>query len=143
MLWPAILSLAVTLLRLVGELRGWSPGYWSRLPGGGLSPLGIVWLIPVFGFYFGWRLQAQGERPSSPLQAVLQPPIAALLIGGAALLVARMRASGHMEPLGWSAWLGLWAVLAVLIGFVAFLAWPALGACCSPTRSPRASRWPR
>ncbi len=126
-LWPALLSLAVTLLRLVGELRGWSPHYWSRLPGGGLSPLGIVWLIPVFGFYFGWRLQASGERPSSSLQAVLQPPLAALFAGGFALMLARMRQAGHMAALPWGEWLSLWAVLAVLAGFVAVLAWPALG----------------
>jgi hypothetical protein len=126
-LWPALLSLAVTLLRLVGELRGWSPEYWSRLPGGGLSPLGIVWLIPVFGFFFGWRLESMGERPSSPLQVVLQPPAAALVAGGAALLLARMRASGRMEPLSWSAWLSLWGVIAVIVAVTAFLAWPALG----------------
>lgn len=126
-LWPALLSLAVTLLRLVGELRGWSPGYWSRLPGGGLSPLGIVWLIPVFGFYFGWRLQALGERPTSSLQAVLQPPLAAGAAAAVALLFARMRSSGHMEPLAWGEWLALWAVLAMLAAGAAVLAWPALG----------------
>jgi hypothetical protein len=126
-LWAALLSLAVTLLRLVGELRGWSPEYWSRLPGGGLSPLGIVWLVPVFGFYFGWRLQASGERPWSLVQVALQPPIVALLAGGGALLLARMRASGHMRPLDWSAWLGLWAVLALVAAVLAFPVWPALG----------------
>lgn len=126
-LWPALVSLAVTALRVVGELRGWSPDYWSRLPGGGLSPLGIAWLIPVFGFYFGWRLQARGEGPSSPVQASLQPPIAALLASGAVFLLARMRASGQMEPLSWSAWLGLWGVVAVLVGVVAILAWPGVG----------------
>ena len=125
-LWPALATLAVTLLRLVGELRGWSPEYWSRLPGGGLSSLGIVWLIPVFGFYFGWRLQALGERPSSALQAALQPPLAGLLLGAAALVLARMRAAGHMAPLSWSAWLGLWAVIAVITAAASLLAWPAL-----------------
>ena len=64
-LWPALLTLAVTLLRLVGELRGWSPEYFSRLPGGGLSPLGITWLAPLVGLYLGWRLQrARVPAPS-------------------------------------------------------------------------------
>jgi hypothetical protein len=126
-LWFALLSLAVTLLRLAGELRGWSPWYWSRLPGGGLSPLGIVWLVPVFGFYFGWRLHAVGEQPSSYVQVAVQPLIVALLTGGGALLLARLRVSGHMPPLSWSAWLGLWAAVALITAVLAFLAWPALG----------------
>jgi hypothetical protein len=32
-----------------------------------------------------------------------------------------------MQPLSWSAWLTLWAVLALIAGLLAFLAWPALG----------------
>ncbi len=126
-LWATLLSLVVTLLRLAGELRGWSPWYWSRLPGGGLSLLGIVWLIPVFGFYFGWRLHAVGEQPSSYVQVAVQPLIVALLTGGGALLLARLRVSGHMPPLSWSAWLGLWAAVALVTAVLAFLAWPALG----------------
>ncbi len=126
-LGPAVISLAVTLVRLVGEIRGWSPEYWSRLPGGGLSLLGIVWLIPVFGFYFGWRLETLGERAPSPLQAGLQPPLVAFLLGGAALLVAHMRASGHMEAVGWSAWLSLWGVIAAIVVGASLLAWPTLG----------------
>jgi hypothetical protein len=46
--WPALITLGVTLLRLVGELRGWSPSYFSRLPGGGLAIVGIVWLVPAW-----------------------------------------------------------------------------------------------
>ena len=55
---PAVITLAVTLLRLVGELQGWSPilfnrwtlvmfnrGEEARSP----SLVGIVWLVPVFG----------------------------------------------------------------------------------------------
>ena len=49
MLWPALLTLGVTLVRLLGERLGWSPFLFSRLPGGGLSPLGITWLAPLVG----------------------------------------------------------------------------------------------
>ena len=47
---PAVITLAVTLLRLVGELQGWSPTLFNR----GDRPfsralVGIVWLVPVFG----------------------------------------------------------------------------------------------
>jgi hypothetical protein len=47
---PAVITLAVTLLRLVGELQGWSPILFNR----GDKPfspslVGIVCLIPVLG----------------------------------------------------------------------------------------------
>ncbi len=54
---------AVTLLRLTGELLGWSPKLFARTAGGGASPVGIVWLIPIFGIYFALRLAQTGEAP--------------------------------------------------------------------------------
>ena len=47
---PAVITLAVTLLRLVGELQGWSPTLFNR-GDKAWSPalVGIVWLVPVFG----------------------------------------------------------------------------------------------
>ena len=41
---PSLLTLAVTALRLYGELQGWSPSLFSREAGGGGSLIGIVWL---------------------------------------------------------------------------------------------------
>jgi hypothetical protein len=79
-LWPALLTLGVTLLRLLGERLGWSPFYFSRLPGGGLSPLGITWLAPLVGFYLGWRLERAGV-PSPPAARALGAPAAALALG--------------------------------------------------------------
>ena len=32
--WPAVITFAVTLLRLVGELQGWSPALFSKQAGG-------------------------------------------------------------------------------------------------------------
>ena len=51
---PAVITLAVTLLRLVGELQGWSPALFNR-GDKAWSPglVGIVWLVPVFGAWFG------------------------------------------------------------------------------------------
>src|SRR5262249_11842364 len=52
-------TLAVTLLRLVGELQKWSPRFFSREAGGAGALVGIVWLVPVFGIYFAiWLIQA-------------------------------------------------------------------------------------
>jgi hypothetical protein len=67
---PALLTLAVTLLRLAGELLQWSSSLFNRDAGGGGALVGIVWLIPVFGVYFALRLDQAGEGPASVGQAV-------------------------------------------------------------------------
>jgi hypothetical protein len=63
LLVPTLITLAVTLLRLAGELRRWSPSLFSREAGGGGSLVGIVWLIPIFGVLFALRLDAAGDGP--------------------------------------------------------------------------------
>ena len=53
---PALLTLGITLLRLVGdflELPGWLA---SRAAGGDSAIIGIVWLAPIFGVYFARKL---------------------------------------------------------------------------------------
>jgi hypothetical protein len=59
---PAVITLAVTLLRLVGELLRWNPTLFSREAGGAGAIVGIVWLVPVFGGYFAWKLVQAGDR---------------------------------------------------------------------------------
>ena len=61
---PALITLAVTLVRLAGELSRWSPSLFNREPGGPGALVGIVWLIPVFGIYFALRLARAGEKPT-------------------------------------------------------------------------------
>lgn len=68
---PAVITLAVTLLRLVGELQRWSPTLFSREAGGAGALVGIVWLIPVFGVYFARRLFRAGQVPATRGWAVL------------------------------------------------------------------------
>src|SRR5512142_3187783 len=60
---PAVITLGVTLLRLFGELQGWSPRLFSREAGGGGALVGISWLVPVFGAWFGWRIARAGSVP--------------------------------------------------------------------------------
>src|SRR5262245_35210696 len=62
---PAVVTLAVTLLRLIGELQGWSPRFFSRAAGGAGAIVGIVWLVFVFGAWFAVQLWKRGERPPS------------------------------------------------------------------------------
>ena len=61
---PALITLAVTLLRLTGELLHWSPSLFNREAGGGGALVGIVWLIPIFAIYFALRLARAGEDPA-------------------------------------------------------------------------------
>ena len=120
-LWPALLTLVVTLLRLAGELRGWSPAIWSRLPGGGLSPLGITWLAPRVGGYFGWRLARAGA--TSPRRGrAFGVPAGALVLG---FLVGTL-GERLLRPSPPST-IALWAVVSLGVAGAAFAAWPALG----------------
>ena len=67
---PAILTLAVTILRLIGELRHW-PAKWFSPETGGIHPsgvswvVGITWLAAIFGAYFALRLARTGKAPRS------------------------------------------------------------------------------
>jgi hypothetical protein len=117
---PALITLAVTLLRLTGELLNWSPALFNRQPGGPGAIVGIVWLVFVFGIYFAVRLVRAGLGPSG-LGRVFGFAFLALLIpvvvgvGG-----ARLKAG----PL---AQLGLLAVASIPAIVVAMRGWPALG----------------
>ena len=56
---PVLITLAVTLLRLTGELRGWPRPWFDKDSG----IVGITQALPpLFGSYFAWRLWRRGER---------------------------------------------------------------------------------
>jgi hypothetical protein len=69
-LWPALITLAVTLSRLTGELMRAAPALFNRESGGPFAIVGIVWLIPVFGIYFAIRLVRSGAGPASAGRAI-------------------------------------------------------------------------
>jgi hypothetical protein len=77
---PAIITLFVTLLRLVGELQRWSPKFFSREAGGAGALVGIVWLVPIFGIYLAIRLNQAGHGPISRARAI-GFALAALVVG--------------------------------------------------------------
>jgi hypothetical protein len=112
---------AITLLRLVGELRGWSPAHFSRLPGGGLATVGITWLIPIVGLFVGWRLGRAGHRPESTARAAWQPLAALAVAWGVAA------ALGRVAHTGWTSNFLLWGVASIVAVTIAYLAWPAAG----------------
>jgi hypothetical protein len=119
---PAVITLAVTLLRLVGELQGWSPALFSREAGGGGSLVGIAWLVPLFGAWFGWTLGRAGERPDSPWRALGFTVLALAILPVSGLVAGKL----GIEPRS-LATLGVFAVVSIAGLVVAFLAWPALG----------------
>jgi hypothetical protein len=61
---PGIITAAVTLLRLTGELNHWSRTFFNPDAGGGLALVGIAWLVPIFGIYFAMKLQSAGQAGS-------------------------------------------------------------------------------
>ena len=116
---PAIITLAVTLGRLAGELMGASDAWFSRAPGGKAALFGIVWLIPLFGIYFGLRLDRAGEGPSSVGKAA-GLALAAFAVNVALLAVAFATVK---NPLAQNGILALTSWIALL---VPRRGWPAL-----------------
>jgi hypothetical protein len=122
---PALIALAVTLLRLAGERLGWSEAWFSRatsglVPVGAVSWLvGITWLALPFGAWLGSRLLRSGEAPPSAPRAVLVAAASvALLYGGTRIVpLLRLGLPGFL--------LAIWAA-GVLAAALAWRAWPAL-----------------
>src|SRR5688572_12315964 len=77
----ALITLVVTIVCLVGDLQGWSAGWFDTVAGSPWNPFGIAVLVPVFGFLFGRRLALCGYRqPFVP--AFFVPMFAVLLLIG-------------------------------------------------------------
>jgi hypothetical protein len=81
---PAIITLAVTILRLVGELQHWSPLLFNSAAGGLGSLVGITWLALIFGIYFAVKLAHAGAGPGSTGRAIAFPLLAlvVMIVGG-------------------------------------------------------------
>lgn len=124
---PVVVSWLLTGVRVVGERCDLGPPWVSSAPGGGAAVVGIVWLVPLFGAWFGWRL-ARTAAPARPGIAVALHLVALVLyVGGfqvvrfvlrfdtatAAGLTAQILAMGAVSllvlPLGRVAWPGLFA----------------------------------
>jgi hypothetical protein len=119
-LGPALITLGVTLLRLVGEILHWSPRFFSREAGGGLALVGIVWLVPLFGIYFSIVLRRAGRGPASRGGALGFALLGLAVVVGLFALVFRL-VDSPIPAL-------VLANLATLVGMaVAYRGWPELG----------------
>jgi hypothetical protein len=116
---PALITLAITLLRLVGELQHWSDAYFNRAAGGGGALVGISWLIPVFGIYFAVKLAGRGEGPSSAWKA-LGLAIAAVIVNVGVFMGAQ---AAHLSP---NLIFPLFSLMCLVVVAIAYMGWPAL-----------------
>lgn len=80
---PSVITLAITLLRLLGELQNWAPSIFNKAPGGGGAILGIWWLPFILGIYFAWKLLRADETPTSAGRVILFAFLGILLMGAA------------------------------------------------------------
>jgi hypothetical protein len=118
-LWPAVITLVITLLRLTGELQGWSTLLFNPAPGGGAALVGISWLPFLFGPYFAWKLARGGKGPRRPWT-----PAGLALLG----IVLAVVVFGAVQALK----LGVGAILAAFLvslaaAFIPWKSWPELG----------------
>src|SRR5713226_471130 len=77
---PTVITLGVTILRVVGELHHWSKTWFNPEGGGGGAIVGITWLAPLFGIYFALKLAAQGQGPRSWSRAIGFAVLGALVL---------------------------------------------------------------
>jgi hypothetical protein len=113
---PGLVTLAVTVLRFVGEIKQWSPNWFNHQMG--LSVVAIVWLAPVFGIYFALKLRARGQQPVSAWGAIGLALLAALIVLFLPGLLPFKFAFPGRLLYGWS--------ILVLAAAVTLPGWPAL-----------------
>lgn len=118
---PALITLVVTILRLVGELQQWSPKFFSTAAGGGGAIVGISWLPILFGPYFALKLAGVAAGPASKGKAIglSLAAVVLMVLGGFFVFKGLTSGGGPIAILGFLILLGA--------GFVARAGWPALG----------------
>jgi hypothetical protein len=116
---PALVTLAITILRLVGELQHWPSSLFNRSSGGGGAIIGITWLAPVFGIYFAFKLVRAGGTPASLGRAI------GMAILGAVIIVATSMVGGKfLSAYGFKAVLIFFWFTWALAGLLQFIGWP-------------------
>ena len=116
---PALITLGVTILRLVGELQHWPAPFFST-EGGGAAIIGIAWLPIIFGPYFALKLARAGDGPSSTGKA-----IGFSFVGLAVYFIFLMWAESTFERPSILTLILLLVTLAA--GFIPRMAWRSLG----------------
>jgi hypothetical protein len=118
-LWPAVITLAITLLRLTGELQKWPTSLFNPVAGGGGALVGISWLPFVLGPYFAWTLAKSGKGPKSAWRAVLLGVVGIVVSVGFFAAISKLWPGAPGFLLSFLVWLGA--------AFIPWKAWPELG----------------
>jgi len=120
---PALITLGITILRLVGELQHWPKPWFNNAAGGGGAVIGISWLPLIFGPYFAVKLARAGDGPSSAGKSI------GLAFAGLAVMVVAIVIMGvvmktNHPSLAEIGYLVLW-----LAAFISGIGWRSLGKC--------------
>jgi hypothetical protein len=117
---PAVITLAITVLRLFGELQHWPRPWFDSSAGGGGAIVGISWLPILFGPYFAWKLAAAGEGPAG-LGKSFGAAIAAVVVfvAGGLLIGATAAHPGILTLLA--------SLITLAAAFVVRMGWRAFG----------------
>jgi hypothetical protein len=115
-LWPAVITLAITLLRLFGELSGWSKALVNPAAGGAGALIGISWLPIVLGPYFAWKLAQQGKGPANAWKT------AGLALAAIAIAIGMFVGAQKLGPM---AFVGAFFV-SLALAFIPWKSWPEL-----------------
>jgi hypothetical protein len=118
---PGIITLAVTLLRLLGELQHWSKVLFNPEAGGPWSIIGITWLAPIFGIYFAARLSSEGQGPTSAWRANGRAIFAVVVI----IALAYLGSIQHVQRSFKGRLIYIWLVM-VIAALLTLPGWPAL-----------------
>jgi hypothetical protein len=94
---------------------------FGKAAGGGGSLVGIAWLVPVFGLYFGVKLARAGQGPRGAWRAAGLALLAVLVVVGSGFV------AGGLLKLPQLAMLLLFAVVSFVAVAIAQRGWPALG----------------
>ena len=113
----ALLTLVVTVVRVVGEYHTWDPSWFSSEAGSPFNPFGIVWLVPVFGFLFGRRLSRSRGTPRF-VTGFFVPMFGFFAIMAAAVFVGRLEGREMYDALTYVFYAG------PVLSLLALFAWP-------------------
>ena len=117
---PVLVSVAITLLRLTGELLAWSESWYNPQAGGFGALVGITWLAPAFGVYFAIHLSRRGQAPTNWGKAILLAFLGIILLFGGVVLQAPIYTRNV-----WLSLVFIWTIGA-LAASIQYSSWPSL-----------------
>lgn len=134
-----VLTLIVSAVRLYGERHGWDPKFFGPGPGGvnltkdaaGVEQkapglLGIAFLVPIFGFWFGAVMSRSGNRPRSPGKALGLHLLGMAVFAGSFVAIMRFMQPDTHSLEGVQKMLYMSCAGAALAALVALAAWPRM-----------------